>query len=506
MNIGRAFGSMASITILSRLSGFLRLAVFAAWFGGGLDADIFLSVMILPDVLYKFMAEGLITSSAVPIFVRARSTPETASPSFWTLFRGISLLALPITLALIWWADPICGLMVPGFIPESKARLAELWRIICPYILLSLTGSLLTAFLNAHDSFGLPALGPIWVNLCVIAGTILSEGKNLHVLGWSVLIGAVGQFCWLFLLARQSGLLWATKGPEPLPWQPLKEFLRQTTPIAFWILLTPIIPLFERYLVSSLPQGSVAIVNYSDKILNLPLGIVSLSLASAVFPRLSRARGEKLETLVGHSLWGLVMVLLPIELIMFSGAHGLTEILYQRGQFGATEVLLTGNLLQIYSLAILPCSLAMLLNRILFATGNFQFPFLAGLLAVVLQVGIDSWLIGVVGLSGLGWGAFAAAVFQMTLLLMGVRWTRGQETFKKACLPILAITGAFLILFQPCLHLVAFLFFRLPDAKWIKLVVLAMIWFSLQAASTGFLWSRIRKTFLESEPHPVPSP
>ena len=127
MNIGKAFGSMALVTLLSRVSGFLRVAIFAAYYGSGPEADIFLSVMILPELMYRFIADGLISSASVPMFVRKREQGGESRKTFWTLFWGIAGVTLPVMAVLVFFAEPICGAMMPAKGPGMPQPTLPVW-------------------------------------------------------------------------------------------------------------------------------------------------------------------------------------------------------------------------------------------------------------------------------------------------------------------------------------------------------------------------------------------
>ncbi|MFZ2956058.1 MAG: lipid II flippase MurJ [Candidatus Ozemobacteraceae bacterium] len=431
MTLGRAFGSIASLTLLSRVSGFVRVAVFAALFGGGIEADIFLAVMILPELMYRFLTDGLVGSAAVPLFVATPSGGDEERRAFGTLFWGLTALALPLTGVLVLAANPLCGLMVPGFLPESHARMAVLFRFIAPYVVFSLQSGLMTAFLNARGRFAGPAAGPFLVNLVIIAGIIATRGGPIEMLGPVVLLGITAQVVWFFAQIRRLIV-----GGFPLParkdfdqklWM---EFLTRTAPVACWIFVTPIVPLFERFLLSHQGVGAVSVLNYTDKILYLPLGIISVSLAGALFPMLSERKGTDRAHLLARSFVHLLVFLVPMAVMLYAGADAVTEVIYRRGQFGAGETLLTARLLAAYALSLIPLSVSMLFNRLFFAEGLFRLSFMIGLGTVLVQVVADALLVQHWGAVGVGWGQVIASVCQLVLFLVALNMHEGRETVK----------------------------------------------------------------------------
>ncbi|MBF0407683.1 MAG: hypothetical protein HQM10_10035 [Candidatus Riflebacteria bacterium] len=426
MNIVNAFSSIAFFTILSRVSGFARVAVFAAYFGTGVEADIFLSVMILPELMYKFISDGLITGAAIPMFVRREPGTKSERNTFWTLFWGISMFSLiPVALNIIL-AESICTMMVPGFLPETQLRMAQMWREMSLYIVFSLWSSLLTSFLNARKIFGPPAVGPFLVNSVVIAGILLMQGRGIENLVIFVLCGIALQTLWLFLLTGKF------IGKFVFPWsgnffnyEVWEKFKQKTIPIAMWLILTPVIPLWERFLLSKQGIGMVSILNYSDKLIYLPLGVISLSLASAVFPGMSESDSVKrLEILQKSFWWGLFVLLLPVTVIFYSCSDQIIQIVFARGKFQQFEILSTSGLLSAYSLFLIPASAVMLLNRFFYSEGYFRLTFIVGVISVVVQVAADTILVDKIGWIGVGYGAALGSSVQMVILCFMILWVK----------------------------------------------------------------------------------
>ncbi len=483
MSLGKAFGSLALLTLLSRLSGFVRVAVYAAVYGGGREADLFLAAMILPELLYKFMADGLVSAAAIPLFVKDRGESSVVRRTFWSLFWPVSAGALLLTLLLALAARPVCGLLVPGFLPETFDRMVILWRILTPYALLSIQAALMTSFLNAMGLFARPAVGPLLVNVAIIVGMLLARSEPVEYVGIAVLAGALIQFAWLFLLAMRNGAAYdhSDCAPRTIDWNIVSGFITGTGPVAGWVLLTAIVPLFERSLLSTSAEGAVAGLNYTDKLINLPLGIVSISLASAVFPSLSAAPPLERRRIVRRAFWLLGALLVPIMLVMTGGAEATTAVVYKRGRFDASAAMLTASLLRAYGWALFPVSVTMLLNRLCFAEGKFRLPFMVGLIGVTVQVGLDYALVGRMGPVGVGWGAVGSSSLQVLCLVAALLHNReAREEVLPLLLP-LGFWGAVTIAgVAPVTACCAKLCGVVPAGGMGNLVQLALLWFALQ--------------------------
>lgn len=496
MSLGRAFGSLAALTLLSRLSGFVRVAVFAAMYGGGREADLFLAAMILPELLYKFMADGLVSAAAIPLFVRRRAAAAEVRRTFWSLFWFVSACALALSAVLALAARPICGVLVPGFLHETFERMVVLWRILTPYTLLAIQAALLTSYLNAMGQFARPAVGPLLVNLAIIAGMLAVRGGPVESIGVAVLAGAFLQFAWLFLLALRNGAscLPAESSPVNIDKNIIYDFIVGTGPVAAWVLLTAIVPLFERSLLSTGAEGAVAALNYTDKLVNLPLGIVSISLASAVFPSLSAAVEKERFRLAGNALWLLGGLLVPVILVMTGGAEAVTTVVYRRGRFDAAAATFTADLLQAYGWALFPVSVTMLLNRLCFAAGRFRLPFFVGLVCIAVQVCLDYLLVARVGPVGVGWGAAGAAVLQVGLLMTAMTAAAGARREAATLLiPIACWSGIGLAGAAPAAHVCAKICGAVPQGGAGPLLRIVLLWGAFQALAAAVILLARRK-------------
>lgn len=486
----RAFGLLALLTLLSRFSGFIRVAVFASFFGRGPESDVFLTALLVPELMYRFLSEGLVASAAIPLFVRQRGDAEREQATFWSIFWTVSAAAGAATAMLAIWAEPLCAALVPGFSGERLGTLAKLWRLIAPYVLLSAQTAVMTAFLNARQVFGPPGLGPLLVNLTIIAAILGTQGGNLEAIALSVTLGALLQMAWLAWLVRPHGVSLAQAfDRRRLSFPLMREFAEQVAPVALWLFSTPIVPVYERYLLSSEAVGSVTILNYNEKLLNLPLGIISISLATVLFPNLSEIRPEERPRLLRRGIWALTALLLPIFLTIQAGSATIVATVYQRGRFALAETDLTAAFFRAYAWWLLPTSICLLLNRALFASGSFRFPFVAGLASIILQIGLDTWMVPRWGPPSVGWGAAWAANVQMFLLFAGLWWSGGTGDWSGALVP--AATGLLVSLLAAGPLAAAFptLTARIGwSDKWALLALLTGWWGLLQIATALLIW------------------
>lgn len=419
MNIARAFFSLSALTVLSRVSGFVKVAAFAAFYGRSAEADMFMAIMIIPDLLYRFLSEGLVASASVPMFVDLRNDRVGLERSFWTQFWLAVLIGSGLAFALSVFSGPICRSLTPGFAIEDLVRMQYMWALVSTYIVAGLVAGVLTSLLNARLSFAAPAVGPLLVNLAIIVGIFLARGGPVEMIAAATVFGAVLQVIWLFwLLRRQNLFSLSLKAAMQIDLKIAGDFIAAVTPVAIWISVLPFIPVYERYLLSLQATGSVATLNYAEKLFNLPLGIISISLAHVILPGLSMLNHSARPRFLLKMFLVATAAIGPVVVIIILFSDEIVSIVYQRGRFSSEDAGIASALFKSYSLALLPVSLSMVLNRGFFAARDYMKPFFAGLSAAAVQFYLGARLVDSWGVPGIGYAAAIAYSVQMLLLIV----------------------------------------------------------------------------------------
>jgi putative peptidoglycan lipid II flippase len=353
----RALGSIGSATLLSRILGYVRDMVVALAFGAGPVTDAFFVAFRIPNVLRRLLAEGALATAIIPVFTDYtvnRSRAELTRMLAVVLGAALVVLAAVTTLGIVG-APWIVWLMAPGFADDpGQWRLATLLtRIMFPYLLLVGLGALAMGALQAHGRFFAAALGPAVMNVGMILGVTLLHTRMdppIAALGAGVLVGGLGQLVVQIPDLRRHGVLVAPTLDLRHP--VLRRILRLLLPAAFGLAAVQVSVFVNTLLASLLPPGSISYLYYADRIMEFPLGIFGIALASAALPAMARAgatgntRGvaETLSFALRMSFYiaapatvGLILLRTPI-----------TRLLFERGQFGPAETAATCTALTWY--------------------------------------------------------------------------------------------------------------------------------------------------------------
>ena len=407
------------LTLLSRILGFVREMVLASVFGASKVIDAYLAAQIVPNFFASFIGGGLMVV-VIPIINEYLTQKDQKSANYVTnSILTVAYIALgAITIIGIFTAPYLINFVGSGFQGETfkLAQLFSTWLFPLA-VFMSLT-QILSGVLNAYQHFLAPALGPVLNNVILIS-IILLFGKTKGVLA---LVGGT-LAGWI---AYQLIMLPALK-KTGYKYQPVFD-LRHPVVIRAWQMFLPVIIgttfsqlnlLVDRMLASSLTEGSISALNYASKLYQLPLGIISLAVSSAIFPSLSAlsSQGEK-EKLIDLTRFGLklsTVISLPAQVGLMVLATPIVAVLFERGAFDERATSMTSGALFFYSIAIVFYVINIVLTRLFYAQNDTITPLKVGALAVFGNIGLNLILVKILAHRGLALGTSFATILSNVL-------------------------------------------------------------------------------------------
>ena len=346
----RALGSIGSATLASRVLGFARDMVVALVFGAGGVTDAFFVAFRIPNMLRRLLGEGALATAVVPVFTDY--SVNRSREEFLKMLRAVlavSLLVLGLAaMAGIAAAPWILRAIAPGFVadPVQGPLALLLTRVMFPYLVLVGLAALAMGALNAHGRFFAAALGPALLNLSMI-GAVFVFARRMEppilALAIGVLAGGIVQVAALVPSLHRCGLLVAPSRDFGHP--ALARVAGLLLPAVFGLASVQVTVFVNTLLASLLPTGSISFLYYADRVMEFPLGVFGIALASASLPAMSRAAaagdtrrvGATLNFALGLSFYvtvpatvGLVLLRVPI-----------VRVLFERGQFTGADTTAT---------------------------------------------------------------------------------------------------------------------------------------------------------------------
>ena len=391
----RSTAVVGGFTLFSRVLGFVRDVVIARLFGAGAGTDAFFVAFKIPNFLRRLFAEGAFSQAFVPVLSEYKTLRTQAEVRL--LISAVSgtlgMILLLVTLLAMVAAVPLVTVFAPGFTGDEEkfALTAEMLRLTFPYLLFISLTALCGGVFNSYGRFAVPAVTPVWLNLSLIGAALwlspLFE-PSVKGLAWGVFIAGVVQLLFQLPFMWRMGLL----APPRWAWRDegVRRILKLMLPAIFGSSVAQINLLFDTIIASFLITGSVSWLYYSDRLVEFPLGVFGIALATVILPKLSQRHAEADPQAFSRTLdWALRWVLLlglpaAIGLIVLSAP--LLTTLFQYGEFTATDVQMASLSLMAYSVGLLGFILVKVLAPGFFARQDTRTPVRFGVYSMVLNM------------------------------------------------------------------------------------------------------------------------
>ncbi len=390
----RAAAVVGAATLASRILGFLRDLVVAQAFGAGPTTDAFFVAFRLPNLLRRLVAEGALSPALIPVFTEYLTTrPRTElARMFRAVSGGMLVLLAALTLAGVVGAPFLVRVMAPGFFadPATGTLTVRLTRLMFPYLLFVGLGALAMGMLNAHRHFVTPALAPVMLNLAIIGavfGVVPHLAEPVFGLAVGVLVGGLGQLAIQLPALARRGLLVVPALDRHHP--AVARIVRLMTPVALGQSATQLNILVDTVIASFLVGGSVSYLYYADRLVEFPLGVFGIAIATAVLPTLSEQAASRnpgaLRATLSFAQRLAAFICLPAAVGLLLLREPLVRVLYQRGEFGPLETAQTAWALGFYALGLVGFASVKIGAQAFYALGDTRTPVKIAVGAMVLN-------------------------------------------------------------------------------------------------------------------------
>ncbi len=400
--VARRAGTVGAATMLSRVLGLVREQVMASFFGAGYATDAFNVAFRIPNLLRDLLAEGAMSAAFIPTFTEYRETRGPAEA--WSLGRhvmvSLMVAASAICVVGIVVAPALVNLMAPGFMTEpGKHELTVLLtRVMMPFLPAVALAAAAMGMLNANGRFGVPALAPSLLNIGMIGFGIgliplcRSMGQPpILAMAIGVTLGGVGQF--LFQVPALIRLGFRMGWEVPFRHPGMRRIATLMLPATLGLAATNLNLTVSTLLASLLPQGSVSWLWYAFRLMQLPIGVFGVALATVSLPALSRAAVEKdlaaLKITLSATLRLVMLLTIPAAFWLAFMARPVIELLYEHGRFGASDTGATAAALMSYAIGLPAFAASGVLTRTFYALGDTRTPVRASFVSVGLNIALN---------------------------------------------------------------------------------------------------------------------
>ena len=428
MSLFRKFASVGGATMASRVLGFVREAMIAAFLGAGPVADAFYAAFRFPNLFRRLFAEGAFNSAFVPLFASELETGgrEAAREFAEKILSFLLLVLLGVSaLAMIFMPFLVGTIIAPKFIedPDKFDLTILLTRIMFPYLAAMSVVAMLSGILNAFRRYFLAAFAPVVLNVILIAVLVATglngfEQRDIGIaMAWGVFLAGIMQLLLLIYGIRKEGFPLSIRVPRLSP--SVKRLLVLALPTALAGGITQI-NLLVGQIIASAQAGGIAIMNYADRLMQLPLGIIGISIGVVLLPELTRAlagenRKEAMQ-LQNRSLEFGLGLTIPAAVGLFMIPLPLITLIYERGAFDRETSELTAQVLAAFAIGLPSFVLIKIFQPSFYARQDMKTPMWFSGVNAVSNIILALVLFPIYGVVGLALATSAAGWINAFLL------------------------------------------------------------------------------------------
>ncbi|HRK07808.1 MAG TPA: murein biosynthesis integral membrane protein MurJ [Pseudobdellovibrionaceae bacterium] len=421
-SVARSASLVALGTLASRVLGLLRDMLLARHFPPEVR-DAFVVAFRLPNIFRRLFGEGVLAASFLPSLVSALTRPTSpgeATRLVGAVFTLLLSLTSLISLLGIVFMDELMRLLLSGGsfddVPGKFQLTVDLARIMFGFVALVSIYAFFMAVLNSLHRFALAAVAPCLFNLSLIVAILGFRGQAQaeRALAWSVIVGGALQMLILVPAIRRArhwpklGFFWSSpQGPQPVWTLPeVQKVFAAMGPSLLGLGVLQVMTVLNVIFASRLPQGAHTAIYLADRLFELPLSLIAVSVGSAMLPTLSGqwAAGDtaKMTATLRRGLRFVLFLALPSAVGLFMLAEPITEVLFQGREFRYADVLMTSQVIRVSAIGLVMAAVVKLLAQGFFAVGNTWFPAVAGLVTLACHA-VFAWAgtrtMGLVGLT-----------------------------------------------------------------------------------------------------------
>ncbi len=430
MKLLKAMATVAGLTGVSRILGFVRDIFTAAILGAGPVADAFFVALKLPNFFRRVTAEGAFSISFVPLYSESleKEGKEKADIFASNALSMMLLILVPFTLLILLLMPFVIYGLAPGFIGDAGRydMAVEMSRVTFPYLLLMSLTALMGGVLNALDRFAPFAAAPIFFNICLILAllflTPVTDTPG-HAMAFGVLAAGIVQCLWLIFSIKRAGVRLRIKRPENTP--KIKKLFKLMGPGVLGAGVMHVNLFVDLIIASSLAAGSISYLYYADRLNQLPLGMVGIAVGTALLPMLSKAisakNKEQAQHLFNRALEICLLLALPAAVALFVIPETLVSTLFERGEFDSADTKTTSLVLMAYAIG-MPAYIAVkVFSTAYWSQQDTLSPVKISLITTACNIALSIILSQFIGVIGIALATGIVGWLQLILLWRGLK-------------------------------------------------------------------------------------
>lgn len=441
---------LMGMTMLSRVLGLVRTMLIAFYFGATGMTDAYFSAFKISNFFRQLLGEGALGTVFIPIYNEAENENgfDNSKKLVYSILNLLFIFTTIISLLMIIFSQEIIQLIVGGYSPEIKLEASKLLKIMSFYLVFIGMSGMICAILNNFKQFLIPATTSLLFNIAIIISIVGFGYKDgVKAMAYGVLVGGFLQLAIVVpsFIKKFKGYSLKVDYKDPR----IKQVFLLILPMLVGIFARQLNSIIDQFFASTLPSGGVSGLENATRLYNLPLGVFGISIATVVYPSLSRAAAKKdykgVKDTLSLGINFLFFLIVPATFILFGYAKKIVELVLGHGKFSETASLITSESLQYYVIALFFYAGIHLLSRSFYSMKDTKTPVIFSMISISCNIVLNFLLVKTYKHKGLALATSIAAIINFVLLYIFFNIKHIKLSFQKNIRFFLLVIGSSVI-------------------------------------------------------------
>lgn len=409
------------ITLASRVLGLVRTALIAYYFGATKYTDAYFSAFKISNFFRQLLGEGALGTVFIPIYndKEKKYGAERSKALIYSVLNLLFIFTTLITILMVIFSDNIINFIVTGYPEETKIIASKLLKIMAVYFVFIGLAGMISAILNNFKKFLIPASTSLFFNFAIII-SIIVYGKQygIKAMAVGVVVGGLLQF--LVVLPSFIKIVKNYEFKIDFQDEDLKKIFILMIPMLLGIFARQINSIVDQFFASHLASGGVSALENATRIYNLPLGVFGISIATVIYPTLSKAITNNKTEVVSRSLQRglnfLQFLIIPSMGVLIFYAKDIIKLILGHGEFTENSITITSESLIYYSIGLFFYTAIHLMSRAFYGMKDTKRPVIFSVISIVINIILNAVLIKQFEHRGLALATAIASMVNFILL------------------------------------------------------------------------------------------
>ena len=448
--IAKATIGLMIVTIISKVLGFGRELVLAGVYGVSAYSDAYLVALNIPIIIFESIGLSVATTFIPLYYENEKNGGKLLANKFTNnIYNIIFIITIAISLIIFLFADEVVRIFAVGFEGETFKIAVDFTKILIFGIIFIAMSNITRAFLNANGNFTISNLMMgIPYNIIVIITIILSSKTNPYLLAYGTLIGIASKF--IFQIPYTKKYEYRYKFKIDIKDESLKKMIWLVAPVFIGVAVNQINAIIDRSVASTLVEGSISALNYSNRLNQFVMALFIASIASVIYPTLAKysinENIDKFKNSVVSSINIVTIIVIPISVGAIVLAQPIVRVLFERGAFDEIATKMTSSAFVYYSIGMIAFGLRDILNKVFYSLQDTKTPMINGAFAMVINIILNFILVKFMNHNGLALATSISSILCTIMLFSSLNKKIGDLGMKKIFKNLLkSIIAAFIM-------------------------------------------------------------